>query len=160
MNKHTRSVSLIDGHTEEMTEAEIIKALECCIIGNHCRSDCPYDSEDDSCVECTSMLAKDALDLIKRQQTDIEKLEKIERFATKTIEKQTAEIERLNGLLIENDKAFNKMTELYNKAFNRCKTAKSEAIKEFAERLCEGRVSNDPVVIAVKTELKMTEVSE
>lgn len=23
MNKHTRSVSLIDGHTEEMTEAEI-----------------------------------------------------------------------------------------------------------------------------------------
>ena len=33
-----------------------------------------------------------------------------------------------------------------------------EAIKEFAERLCEGRVSNDPVVIAVKVELKeMTE---
>lgn len=34
---------------------------------------------------------------------------------------------------------------------------KSEAIKEFAERLCKGRVSNDPVVIAVKTELKMME---
>lgn len=32
--------------------------------------------------------------------------------------------------------------------------AKSEAIKEFAERLCEDRVSNDPVVIAVKAELK------
>ena len=29
-----------------------------------------------------------------------------------------------------------------------------EAIKEFAERLCDGRVSNDPVVIAVKCELK------
>ncbi len=28
---------------------------------------------------------------------------------------------------------------------------------EFAERLCEGRVSNDPVVIAVKVELEMTE---
>ena len=27
-------------------------------------------------------------------------------------------------------------------------------VKEFAERLCEGRVSNDPVVIAVKVELK------
>lgn len=31
---------------------------------------------------------------------------------------------------------------------------RAEAIKEFAERLCNGRVSNDPVVIAVKAELK------
>ena len=41
---------------------------------------------------------------------------------------------------------------------------KSEAIKEFAEGLCDGRVSNDPVVIAVKVELErmkeMTEVNE
>jgi FtsZ-binding cell division protein ZapB len=35
---------------------------------------------------------------------------------------------------------------------------KSEAIKEFAERVCEGRVSNDPVVIAVRCAVKeMTE---
>jgi hypothetical protein len=27
-------------------------------------------------------------------------------------------------------------------------------VREFAERLCEDRVSNDPVVIAVKVELK------
>ena len=33
-------------------------------------------------------------------------------------------------------------------------TAKAEAVKEFAERLCKDRVSNDPVVIAVKVELK------
>lgn len=32
--------------------------------------------------------------------------------------------------------------------------AKSEAVNKFAERLCEGRVENDPVVIAVKCELK------
>ena len=31
---------------------------------------------------------------------------------------------------------------------------KAEAYKEFAERLCEDRVSNDPIVIAVKVELK------
>lgn len=31
---------------------------------------------------------------------------------------------------------------------------RAEAVKEFAERLCEDRVSNDPVVIAVKVELK------
>lgn len=36
--------------------------------------------------------------------------------------------------------------------------AKSEAYKEFAERLCKGRVSNDPVVIVANTELReMTE---
>ena len=36
--------------------------------------------------------------------------------------------------------------------------AKAEAIKEFAERLCDGRVSNDPVVIAADALLKeMTE---
>ena len=34
-------------------------------------------------------------------------------------------------------------------------TAKDEAVKEFAERLCKDRISNDPVVIAVKVELKM-----
>lgn len=33
------------------------------------------------------------------------------------------------------------------------KEIKSEAIKEFAERLCKGRVGNDPVVIATKAEL-------
>lgn len=27
MNKHTRSVSLIDGHTEGMTDAEMLKEL-------------------------------------------------------------------------------------------------------------------------------------
>lgn len=32
--------------------------------------------------------------------------------------------------------------------------AKVDAIKEFAERLCDGRVSNDPVVIAAKALLK------
>ena len=35
---------------------------------------------------------------------------------------------------------------------------RAEAIKEFAERLCEGRVSNDPVVISTKCIVKeMTE---
>lgn len=37
------------------------------------------------------------------------------------------------------------------------KKLKEKAIKDFAEKLCEDRVSNDPVVIAVKTELKFME---
>lgn len=35
-----------------------------------------------------------------------------------------------------------------------CDCAKQEAIKEFAERLCENRVSNDAVVIAAKCLVK------
>lgn len=72
---------------------------------------------------------------------------RIDSFSRETLDlinRQKAEIEKL-----END------------FVNVTKIAKSEAVKEFAERLCNGRVSNDPVVIAVKVELtEMTEVNE
>jgi Na+-translocating ferredoxin:NAD+ oxidoreductase RnfC subunit len=73
-------------------------------------------------------MINDALDLIKRQQEQIKKLETIERFATKTIEKQTAEIERLN---IRN-KALTAITKNYDWKFAKVKV---EAIKEFAWNL-------------------------
>ena len=57
-----------------MTDEQIIKALECCMKGNNCGGCCPYDNEYDICEECTSKLAKDALNLIKQQQAEIEKL--------------------------------------------------------------------------------------
>lgn len=43
---------------------------------------------------------------------------------------------------------------LLQKAEKIIETERAKAIKVFAERLCEDRVSNDPVVIAVKVELK------
>ncbi len=100
MNKHTSSVSLIDGHIEDRTDAEIIKALEICIDfvsnGKSLCKNCPlYD-----CNDCASVQRKQALDLINRQKEQIKQLENIERFATKTIEKQTAEIEKLNVELV------------------------------------------------------------
>lgn len=77
---------------------------------------------------------------IEMQREEIERLQKNEQIATEVIEESSAEIERLK---VRNDEL---------NALN--KTASIEAIREFAERLCEGRVSNDPVVIAVKCELK------
>ena len=59
------------------------------------------------------------------------------------ITRQKAEIERLKATV----DSFTDIGKLYSEI-------KAEAIKEFAERLCEDRVSNDPVVIAVKCELK------
>ena len=56
-----------------MTDKEIIQALECCgdDMLNWC-TDCPYfDKENDFCKED---LHRDALDLINRQQKEIERL--------------------------------------------------------------------------------------
>ena len=94
-----------------MTDNEIIKALECCLLSNEQQCEqcekCPLDETFE--MICQNLLAYHALDLINRQK---------------------AEIEWLKQIQSDNEKAFNKMTELYNKAFNRCKTAKAEAIKE------------------------------
>ena len=67
------------------------------------------------------------LDLINRQKAEIEKLKNTIDW---TLDQQPILVERAE------------------------KYARAEAVKEFAERLCEGRVSNDPVVIAVKVELE------
>ena len=63
------------------------------------------------------------------------------------IYRQKAEIERLKCSAIRNGKQIGSL-------IHHLETAKSEAYREFAERLCKDRVSNDPVVIAVKVELE------
>ena len=54
-----------------MTDNEIIKALECCSNGEPC-ANCPYQKQCDE-----TDLAEIALDLINRQQAEIERLKKI-----------------------------------------------------------------------------------
>lgn len=109
-----------------MTDNEIIKALEHEIhiandIGGVHSMMIPIEP-----IKC-------ALDLINRQQAEIERL-------TSKLDKRETELDRLT---------------IY---FDEMVKAKLETkIKEFAEMLCEGRVSNDPVVIAVKAELKSME---
>lgn len=51
-----------------MTDNEIIKALECCSNGEPC-ANCPYQKQCDE-----TDLAEIALDLINRQQAEIERL--------------------------------------------------------------------------------------
>ena len=75
---------------------------------------------------CAMLIASLALDLINLQEE---------------------EIKRLYKLVIEKHKEINRLDEYIQ-------YTKFEAIKEFLERLCEGRELNDPVVIAVKCELK------
>ena len=99
-----------------MTDKEISKALECCSTGEtyaDCeKNGCPlYLGITMGCkyVDKENQLYSDALDLINRQQAEIERLEKIR-------------------------KADNNLITSLNKCYE---TAKAEAIKEFAEKLKE-----------------------
>ena len=113
-----------------MTDNEIIKALEACEAINPCRG-CPYKKYLTG-AKCVSMLLKDTLDLINRQK---------------------AEIERLN---IE----FQSMRSAANSYKMHYETAKSEAIKEFAERLKCGVPQETGVIRCADVENLVKEMTE
>ena len=96
-----------------MTDNEIIKALECCgkPVNEECCSECPYYLGGQE--NCHKLLG-DIIDLINRQQAEIERLSN---FVT---EERCIEIAREMIPAI-------------------VKQAKSEAYKEFAERLKESK---------------------
>ena len=115
-----------------MTDKEIIKDLECCANCEDCFygiTNCSLGEE----VECRSLLAQNALDLITRQQAEIDNL-KVEnqslRSAANSLkmhyEEAQAEVERLKE---------NLNIELDNFASEYDDKIKAKAYKEFAERL-------------------------
>ena len=137
-----------------MKDNKIIKSLECCTSFD-CEH-CDYEiREEIKTLQCNDNLMKDALDLINRQRAEIELYKDyndklMEKLGKCKIAVGITEEERnqlLNHYFIDTE--FGNGTPLQR--------ARAEAVKEFAERLCEGRVSNDPVVIAVKYELKEME---
>ena len=102
-----------------MTDNDIIKAWECCTSEktSSCFK-CPFYK---LCDDDNFSLVKATLDLINRQKAEIKKCENIIRLADKTIEKQSAEIKRLEQ-------------ENFDRSLT-VETWKCEAVKEFAERL-------------------------
>ena len=102
-----------------MTDNEIIKALECCSTSSavQCR-DCPYCGNNYE-KHCAFALANDALDLINRQQ---------------------AEIERLNSDIITMENVIkNTFLEKAGCDIDPLAEIKAEAIKEFAELIKTNR---------------------
>lgn len=57
-----------------MTDNEIIRALECCASWNMTCRACPYVGIF-AARQCERNLSRDAFDLIKRQQAEIERLQ-------------------------------------------------------------------------------------
>ena len=107
---------------------------------------CDYCEYNNGFDECRKQVAKDALDLINRLQAEIERLKKTE-IEIDDFCRRLCRMRMLNGSAIAS----------YQDLQNYIQEEKSKAVKEFAERLCGGRLSNDPVVIAVKCELKEME---
>ena len=95
-----------------MNDADIIKALECCFVNENC-TNCPCYENRFSVYACETEIPKQALDLIKRQQ---------------------AEIERLKDY---NENLLSANTAMSCNLLDEVAKARVEAIKEFAERLKE-----------------------
>jgi hypothetical protein len=132
---------------KNLTDNEIVKALECCgdEQGLNWCVDCPYyNKENDLCQED---LHRDALDLINRQKAEKEALINGQETLQKYIAEQKAENERLKRKLVAYEPSvdsglFSQMlleqkekAEAFEKKWKA--EIKSEAYKEFAERLKE-----------------------
>ena len=101
-----------------MSDNDITKALECCGKGDfrNCQ-ECKYlYIEVEETENCNDVLARDALDLITRQQAEIERLK--------------CEM----GKLLPKDCAYTVQMEVSNKLETQIR---AEAVREFAERLKE-----------------------
>lgn len=108
----------------QMTESEIIKALECIASKENVLCDsCPNKKL--HLLECHRQGAKNALDLINRQKAEIYELQH-------KILNCNSEIERLK----EENHHFADLGKMYSEI-------KAEAIKEFAERLKENTIDVD-----------------
>lgn len=110
-----------------MTDNEIIKALDCCANCESCDfeiTNCPLVEE----MECRSLLAQKALDLITRQQSEIERLQNILMCFMGALGKvrKIDDIDEISLIPL--------MSEL-NKQYRA--ELKAQAYKEFADRLKE-----------------------
>ncbi len=96
-----------------MTDEQIVRALECCGNMNECKKECPLDDLG-GIDKCIHTLMLNALDLIKRQQ---------------------AEIERLHEVINDFEEQSHKELMDYMQLSEKYENARAEAVREFAERL-------------------------
>lgn len=134
-----------------MTDNEIKKALECCLdISPLTCKDCPMFNVTNSTMVCSKIVTKFALDLINRQQAEIEDLnhsidtlgrvkEQLKENLSETEAKYQKEITRLDALLVCKNKVIRNLEKSLENAYD-------GAIKEFVEKLKEDLKSNNYIV--------------
>lgn len=140
----------------KFTDAETVKALECCNTPGSC-CECPYYGineveYDDLCVQT---LINDILPLINRQKAQIESLNAIHadaieslRLAAEANKDMSVELDAMRGAANSYKMHYEETERKYKIAvaereanvegfIETLKTIKAEAIKEFAERLID-----------------------
>ena len=145
-----------------MTDNEIIKALEGMTYGGHSCMHCKYGTtkSEDRCGLQGCKIGRDALDLINRQKAEIERLTNAYKQCAWERDTFQAEVDGLREHLSipngEEDEDWYTMPQLKTP-----KETKTEAIKEFAERLKDIYAVHDGLHIVIDNLVKeMTEVSE
>lgn len=118
-----------------MTDNEIIKALECC-KKDDC-DNCPNDFGN-----CYANLSGYSLDLINRQQAEIERLRKEVNLVSIQFQDAQERYEEVQTEIEQWKEEANKYQKLWCIAIDDIEAAKSEIYKEFAEHLKE-RWSNN-----------------
>ena len=120
---------------EKLTDAEIVKALECCSFGSEFKcQECPAD---DCSLSCGNKLAKQALDLIERKDAEIERLQKI-------IVGFMDEVGTWSNKYEVDISTILKLPLLAKEDFNIRNKIKSEAYREFAKLVNRRLNSNTP----------------
>lgn len=123
-----------------MNDSEIIKGLECCYKTFDCEV-CPYNREDNKRIylgspECKGVSKKDVLDLIKRQQAEIDRLNIELKTMRGAANSWKAEVQRI-----------------CKKEFDNIgidiEAVKSEAVREFAEKLKKIYAAHDGLAIVI-----------
>ena len=102
----------------KFTDEEVIKALEVCVQNDSCK-ECPINPNHGNYGYCTNLALTYALDLIKRQKAEIERLDTI----------VNPKEHGVSFFMMINE------AKERTKAHNR--QLKAEAVKEFADRLKE-----------------------
>ena len=137
-----------------MTDNEIIKALECCTncICNHAKTDteCPLVKMS----FCKNYLMKESLALINRQKEDIEHYKKSYFNGQKIFSDQSLENECMKAE-IDSMKEKLKLYSYYKEPF--VKHIKSEAIKDFSEKLKEAPIKMGIPLLGLQTKSEIEE---
>ena len=141
---------------KQMTDKEIIKTAECCLQAKT-REDChdlrcPCDSiyscmffdrsDDESDFAVPYEIIKELLGVINRQQEQLEAAIAGQETLQKALAEKDREIERLNveNMLTMSER--NAFRTSFYEVSNQLKYAKSEAVREFAEKLKENKFTH------------------
>lgn len=135
-----------EGEERVMTDAEIIKALECFAKDKdfNCSQcvGCAFETKGLCCENCSDSIAKASLDLINRQKAEIVRLKSMNQAKLDMIHDLRTDLETANAEIERLKKEISISQHLLSDAWRNieikdkfCETARAEAIKEFAEKL-------------------------